>query len=198
MTLHVMKEWDIMIYDGERIMPLEGKGNIEEHEDTAQYAIPYCKGRVLDAACGSGWTSSLFAHDADEYVGMDISQETIDYCRENYPENQFIRGSILDIPASNSYFDAVVSLETFEHVDRGDCPKMITEVLRVLRDGGVYFFSTPDGEQFPYHPKTNDDKIGWHHWHYAEPELRVLLKDFKTVMIGKLNGNSSLLVVAYK
>lgn len=185
-----------MIYTGERIIPLLDGGNIQEHLDTLNLALPFCKGSVLDAACGCGWASSHIGSDT-LYVGIDISQEAIDYAIKNFNRN-FVQGSVLDLPFKNEIFDTCISIETFEHVKRNEVEKMIFEFYRVLKTNGVYFFSTPDGTQFPYQPKDESEYIGYHFWHYTESEIRDLLRMFRTVLIGKRDNVGSLIVIAYK
>jgi SAM-dependent methyltransferase len=64
-------------------------------------------------------------------------------------------------------FDCVVAVEVLEHVERdGD---FVAEVCRVLKPGGVFLMTTPNGDFVPNH---NPD----HKRHYRRAELETLLR----------------------
>jgi SAM-dependent methyltransferase len=63
-------------------------------------------------------------------------------------------------------FDAVVSVEVLEHVERDD--QFIENVFRVLKPGGFFLMTTPNGD----HVKHNNPD---HKRHYRRDQLRELL-----------------------
>lgn len=74
----------------------------------------------------------------------------------------------------NSY-DAVISVEVLEHVEEDS--KFVHEVYRVLRPGGVFIMSTPNGE---FVVNNNPD----HKRHYRRQQLHdVLASAFETVQV---------------
>lgn len=189
-----------MEYTGERMIVKEGHGNVEEHLRVLEVALPYCVGKsVLDAACGDGHACESIKPIAKEYFGIDLSAEAIKYCWTHYP-GVFIQMDICSIdPSFTEKFDTVISIETFEHVPELQVEKMVQEVHRVLKPDGIYFFSTPCGDALPYRPTCPEEVVGWHFRHYRASELRDLLDPyFKSILIGKINKDSSLIVVAQK
>ena len=64
-------------------------------------------------------------------------------------------------------FDCVVAIEVLEHVERDDV--FLQEVFRVLRPGGVFYMTTPNGD---FVRNTNPD----HRRHYRRRELETLLQ----------------------
>ena len=67
------------------------------------------KGLVLDVACGCGYGSKLL-HDAGfEVIGIDISEEAIEYAKTHHNGPHFVQGDATD---AYGPFDAVVSFET--------------------------------------------------------------------------------------
>jgi SAM-dependent methyltransferase len=114
---------------------------------------------VLDAACGTGYGTSLLSGRADHVTGLDYSADALAFARTHWATRRvsFIRGDIREIPAADASFDAVVSFETIEHVPNPSAA--IGEFARVLPSGGVLILSTPDrhvynqaiGNRNPFH-----------------------------------------------
>jgi SAM-dependent methyltransferase len=72
-------------------------------------------------------------------------------------------------------FDCVVAVEVLEHVDEDDA--FVRHVSRVLRPGGVFLMTTPNGDSVP---NSNPD----HKRHYTHDGLRALLeKHFSRVTV---------------
>lgn len=143
----------------ERIIPDEDSpGIVAIHEKRYRFALPQCAGKdVLDAACGVGYGSALLATSAAHVMGVDLSPEAIDYARSRYggPNVDFRVGDLLALDLPDASFDVVCSFETIEHLPDRDA--YLRHVTRVLRDGGMYFVSTPRAERTnespgnPYH-----------------------------------------------
>lgn len=137
-----------MEFAGERFIP--GQGGMElqiEHFNRYQFARQFVTGkRVLDAACGSGYGSAVLARDADFVAGIDISEESIAYAKENYSgaRTEFQVGSIDNLPYDDASFDVVVSFETLEHVSETVQKKFLCEIKRVLTEDGILVMSTPN------------------------------------------------------
>jgi len=73
----------------------------------------------------------------------------------------------------SSSFDCVVAVEVLEHVERD--ADFIKEVHRVLKPGGIFMMTTPNGD---FVRNTNPD----HKRHYKRDELKALLgRDFEDV-----------------
>jgi SAM-dependent methyltransferase len=68
----------------------------------------------------------------------------------------------------DSSFDAAVAVEVLEHVEQDD--QFLNNVHRVLRPGGWFLMSTPNGD---YVRNTNPD----HKRHYTREQLRRLLDE---------------------
>src|SRR2546427_581269 len=100
--------------------------------------------RVLDAGCGSGYGADLLVREAREVLGIDISDDAIDYARRHYRADnlRFERASCLEIPAPDGSFDLVMAFELIEHL--ADWQAFLREVRRVLAPGGQFLVSTPN------------------------------------------------------
>lgn len=110
--------------------------------------------RVLEVGCGFGRNLYyLINHDyADSYYGVDLTKEatvsterllTKSFPQVDFHVKQSDVGQGLDFP--DNYFDAVfdiMSAITFI-VDEKDRQNYFSEVKRVLKEGGVYYFYCP-------------------------------------------------------
>jgi ubiquinone biosynthesis O-methyltransferase len=99
---------------------------------------------LLDLGCGGGFFSEALARRGATVVGVDPSQAAIDaarmHCSETDLQIDYRTGVGERIPAIDQSFDIVVCVDVLEHVT--DLPKVISEVRRVLRPGGLLLFDT--------------------------------------------------------
>ncbi|MDI6778016.1 MAG: methyltransferase domain-containing protein [Patescibacteria group bacterium] len=144
-----------MKYTGERMIPEANKEEemYLEHMSRYLFASQFVKDKVvLDIACGSGYgTDLLLQAGAKKVIGVDISEESIYYCRENYKNKnlEFVVGSVANIPLKDKSVDTVVSFETIEHVNEEDQLKFLKETRRVLKPKGLFLVSTPNPLVYP-------------------------------------------------
>src|SRR5947207_15081864 len=98
--------------------------------------------RVLDLGCGTGWASRRMARmvTAGEVVGLDVADEMLNRARQasqGLPNVRYVWGSAENIPAGDSYFTKVLSVESFYYyADQG---KALEELRRVMAPGGRLF-----------------------------------------------------------
>jgi ubiquinone/menaquinone biosynthesis C-methylase UbiE len=144
-----------MKFTGERYIP-SVDGQIK-YEHLHRYAVCFdfiVDKTVLDIASGEGYGSALLAKLAKSVVGVDISVDTVEYASQAYQncENlKFMVGSCESIPLPENSIDVVVSFETIEHHDQHE--KMMQEIKRVLRPGGILIISSPN--RLTYSDETN-------------------------------------------
>ena len=127
--------------------------------------------RILDAGCGSGDITNLFASmvHPTPVVGLDINPSFIEKARINAEiqgiENvRFDVGNIDEMPYSDGEFDLTYCRLVLMHVK--DPLKSVLEMKRVTRKGGlVVVDDTDDGPMiiYPPAPKTMDflDKLAF-------------------------------------
>lgn len=142
-----------MKFTGERMIPEHNKNDeiYQEHWNRYFFASQFAAGKVvLDIACGSGYGCDLFLKSgAKKVVGVDISQETIDYCKNKYHGIDFLQGSVEKIPMEDKSVDLVVSFETIEHVDEQAQLNFMNEISRILKPDGMVLISTPNSLVYP-------------------------------------------------
>ena len=166
-----------MKFTDERCIP--GKsGNVAEAEHSARYefARKYVKDRkVLDVGCGVGYGSALLASIAKEVIGIDISNEAIDYAKQNYlRENvRFHVGDATDLDfLKDEQFDVIASFEVIEHVP--NYFQYLSEVQRLLKDDGIFIISTPNKK---YHSPSSEKPLNpFHVTEFWLDDFKELLK----------------------
>jgi O-antigen biosynthesis protein len=134
-------------WTGERMVPwAPDYQTVYEHLHRYHFAARVCEGkRVLDLASGEGYGSAILGKVASEVIGIDIDHASVEHARLNHESDNvhFLEGSMLDSSAlGGEQFDVVVCFEALEHVD--DHATLLDVVCGALREGGIFFVSTPD------------------------------------------------------
>lgn len=144
-----------MDFTGERYIPSLAGQIKYEHFHRYALCLDFVAGKaVLDIASGEGYGSALLARVAQSVVGVDIDSECIGYAKQKYNNNptlNFLVGSCESIPLDNESVEIVTSFETIEHHDKHE--KMMIEIKRVLKPGGLLIISSPD--RLNYSDKQN-------------------------------------------
>jgi ubiquinone/menaquinone biosynthesis C-methylase UbiE len=99
---------------------------------------------ILDLGCGFGHLSALLAKDGNFVTGIDINRLHINESKETYGNINNLKfyktnGVLLNFPDNS--FDFVVSTSVFEHIHPDDINMSLSEIRRVLKNGGIYIFT---------------------------------------------------------
>lgn len=141
---------DKLEFTGERFTPECEREIWHEHMHRYVFARSFCGARrVLDAACGEGFGSSLLGEVATRVTGIDISRDAIDHARSRYGRPGKLDFEIADccaLPFEDDSFDVVVSFETLEHLSGQQ--EMLSEFRRVLNREGLLILSSPDKAEY--------------------------------------------------
>src|SRR6266498_5058359 len=98
--------------------------------------------KFLDAGCGVGMLGRQLkdAYNVDAY-GLEINSKAVKEAKKNGLE-----AKIADLEKkwsySNSFFDAVISVQVIEHIVKTD--QFLSEAHRVLKKGGLIIITTPN------------------------------------------------------
>lgn len=105
---------------------------------------------VLDLGCGGGFMSEALARRGARVVGVDPCLSLLDVAREHARSEGlsilYREGTGEAIPLEAHSVDRVVCVDVLEHVK--DPVRVLTEVRRVLRPDGIFFFDTIDRNWF--------------------------------------------------
>lgn len=151
-----------------------------EHVHRYRWAAALCRGSVLDAACGVGYGSRavLGSGGVTRYTGVDVSEEAIEIARREFADEraEFVAADLRRLPFADGSFDAVITLETLEHLENP--AEAVAEFRRVLRPGGRLMGSVPD----PEFERACIDLYGPNKYHKAcisRERLAELLAEFR-------------------
>lgn len=117
---------------------------------------------VLDLGVGGGRTTMELSRRACRYVGLDYSEKMVKVCREKFPQLEFVHGNACDLSQFGAgSFDVVVF--SFNGIDYFTATeqrvRFLQECNRVLRDGGVFIFSTHNPRAVVVLPAWNPEKV---------------------------------------
>ena len=161
---------------GERTLPDVPEENYwyRRHLVVYRWIAERCAGlRVADMACGEGYGAAVLAGRAADVVGVDANPEAHEHARLRYraPNLRFERSLIEDFEAGAPW-DAIVFLQTVEHVER---PRQLLERFgSLLAPGGVIYVSTPNRLTLAP-PGAEKSGNPWHVREYTPAEYADLL-----------------------
>lgn len=98
--------------------------------------------QALDVGCGGGFLSNFLAKEGLSVTGIDLSESSLAIARRK-DETQsviYVRANAYEMPFENESFDVVTSTDFLEHVE--DPKRVLREVARCLKTGGLFFFHT--------------------------------------------------------
>lgn len=119
------------------------------------YLPKHTGNRILDVGCGTGLMSMVaqnYINDNGEYIGLDINEKEIDFCRQHYnkPNLSFVHHhsnnafytkdkDFVNNPWSfnDGMFNLVTALSVWTHLNEKDAVFFMKEVSRVLSNGGL-------------------------------------------------------------
>lgn len=142
-------------------------------------------GVILDVGCGNSPYKSLLPKEL-KYIGLDynMAQENFDYKKSE----DIILYDGKNFPFENNSFDYLYHTETLEHIKE---PKhFLKECNRVLKDGGIMFFSVPFQARYHYIP--------FDYYRYTPSSLEMLLEEAGFNNIKIIERGSDITVASYK
>jgi len=117
---------------------------------------------ILDMGVGGGRTTPYLSRKASRYVGVDYSEEMVRFCRDKFPQLEFLVSDASDLSKlSDGSFDAIVFAFNgldylFPEEQRWQC---LRECGRVLRAGGVFVFSSHNPRSIFVRPAWDRERL---------------------------------------
>lgn len=98
--------------------------------------------RILEGGCGLGAWCEWFQQENHEILGVEHDQNIINRAKEFKEDVAIEYGDITSLKHADNSFDAYISLGVIEHFEHGP-EEAVSEAFRILKPGGLAFFSTP-------------------------------------------------------
>lgn len=111
---------------------------------------------VLDLCCGPGRHARPLAVHGYRVIGLDIDAIALGDARQIAPGASFVRADMREIPVADATVDAVICMwQSFGHFDSAGNARVLGEIARVTRPGGVLildlyqreFYAQNEGER---------------------------------------------------
>jgi ubiquinone/menaquinone biosynthesis C-methylase UbiE len=131
--------------------------------------IPSFKGNVLDVGCGQSPYKHLLNTGQTKYFGIDI----VDANKFDYTNTDITPFNGEDIPFENEKFSGVICTEVLEHVQKYQ--KLVDEMYRVMKKGGVAIVTIPWSARYHYIP--------YDFFRYTPSSLKTMFNQFSEVKI---------------
>ena len=98
--------------------------------------LPFIENKkVLEVGCGTGLILQEINKYATEAIGIDISENMLDFAREK--NLNVINTNATKIPFPDKYFDVVCSFKVLAHIE--DIDAVLGEMSRITKPGGKLF-----------------------------------------------------------
>lgn len=149
---------------------------------------------VLDVGCWTGQYTKLASAVAKKIYGLDPDKNAIKFAKKQVTNGNFLVGSAVKLPYPSEFFDVVVISEVLEHVPLQTEQKVLKEIRRVLKKGGILILSTPNNNIFSILLDPAYFMLG--HRHYSKKKIIHFLNEshFKIKKIFTTKGIAHLLM----
>lgn len=98
-------------------------------------------GHILDVGCGTGEQIKGCRAKGFNLSGIEPAAEMRVIAQRNNPDVSIEDGIITSIPFADASFDLVMAIEVLRYLHQEDIQQAYREMLRVLKSGGVMFFT---------------------------------------------------------
>jgi 2-polyprenyl-6-hydroxyphenyl methylase/3-demethylubiquinone-9 3-methyltransferase len=129
---------------------------------------------ALDVGCGGGFLTEEIARLGFDTTGVDPSERSVrvaaDHAQESGLDIRYGMGTGESLPFEDRSFGAVFCCDVLEHVR--DLPKVISEISRVLKPGGVFCYDTLNRTWVSRLAAIKISQV-WKPWAFMPPNLHV-------------------------
>jgi len=123
------------------------------------------RGKVLDLACGNGRNLAPFVKNDFDCYGVDFSKKMVENAREMFRRRKltakFRIGDLIDIPFEDDFFDYVICIASFHHLNKKDQVKSLKEIKRVLKNNGKLYLTVWNKWQGKFLFSKKEKSMSW-------------------------------------
>jgi ubiquinone/menaquinone biosynthesis C-methylase UbiE len=148
----ILRDWSYRyqwLYDGiSRLAALTVGGEGRFRQLALQSLTLHSDTQILDLCCGSGQTTEYLVKLSQNVTALDASPLSLQRARRNVPNATYVEAFAENMPFADNLFDIIHTSAALHEMQPEQLRKIIQEVYRVLKPGGV--FTLVD-----FHPPTN-------------------------------------------
>ncbi|MCC5668617.1 class I SAM-dependent methyltransferase [Nostoc sp. CHAB 5784] len=138
----ILRDWSYRyqwLYDGiSRLAALSVGGEARFRQLALQGLTIHSDTQVLDLCCGSGQTTQFLVKLSQNVTGLDASPKSLQRARQNVPLAVYLEAFAQEMPFADNLFDVVHTSVALHEMQPQQLRKIISEVYRVLKPGGVF------------------------------------------------------------
>ncbi|MEH2377140.1 class I SAM-dependent methyltransferase [Nostoc sp.] len=138
----ILRDWSYRyqwLYDGiSRLAALSLGGEARFRQLALQGLTIHSDTQVLDLCCGSGQTTQFLVKFSQNVTGLDASPKSLQRARLNVPLASYVEAFAEEMPFRDNLFDVVHTSVALHEMQPQQLRKIINEVYRVLKPGGVF------------------------------------------------------------
>ncbi len=146
--------------------------------------------RVIDIGCASGIHVPLFLGIGRhlKYEGVDLSSKFLSIARARFPQLSFRRANILDAKTlPKNKYDAFWAVAVMQHIPLKDWPTMLTNMEKLVKKGGVGYFTVPTERP---NPASKEDRRFFEFFDDAKLRAAITPRGWKVVKSGERAGRT--------
>ncbi len=138
----ILRDWSYRyqwLYDGiSRLAALSVGGETRFRQLALQGLTIHSDTQVLDLCCGSGQTTEFLVKLSQDVTGLDASPKSLQRARQNVPLASYVEAFAQEMPFADNQFDLVHTSVALHEMQPLQLQKIINEVYRVLKPGGMF------------------------------------------------------------
>ena len=127
---------------------------------------------ILDVGAGDGAPAQYLVEKGHSVVCIDLSEAMVDLMKARGLDARVMDLEHMDF--ADESFDGVLALSSLMNIPKADMPKVIENISRMLKPGGIFASFITKGEGEGMEPDARYDGVRWFS-HYSFDELKALL-----------------------
>jgi len=110
---------------------------------------------ILDSGCGPGLSLAYFCKKGYAAYGFDLSEGQLALARKNAPDAKLYKLDMRDFSKNVSFqFDGILSMASLLHIPKEQCPLVLSEFNKTLKDDGTLAIALRGGSGESYEEET--------------------------------------------